>query len=70
MFPDDMRPDRCGVRLIMLYQSKKPSEAMKPDFSFLLSSKNISSKDWKDIPVWYSTSPMGVHKIGEIVKTS
>lgn len=68
MFPDDLRPDRCGVRLYRLYQSKKPAEALKPDFRYFLNCRNITTKSWEDCKVWFAAAPMGHNSIANAVK--
>ena len=66
MYPDDSRPERCGVHAFMLYQSKKPLAASIPEYKLWVNCKN-QSKDWKDIAVWYSTQHMGTENIGKII---
>ena len=67
MYPDDLRPDRCPIRLYLFFQSKKPSEALKPDFRFLLNSRNITTKNWEDCNWWYAAAPMGHNTIANAV---
>ena len=67
MYPDDQRPDRCPVRLYLFYQSKKPAEALKPDFRFFLNSRNITTKNWEDCSVWYAAAPMGHNTLASAV---
>ena len=67
MYPDDLRPDRCPIRLYLFFQSKKPSEALKPDFRFLLNSRNITTKNWEDCNWWYAAAPMGHNTIATAV---
>ena len=67
MFPDDLRPERCGVRAYLKFQSKKPPAAKGSDYKFFLNCKNQVKKDWKEVPFWYSTQHMGKENIGSLV---
>ena len=67
IFPSDSDPSRCGVRLFMLYQSKKSPECQEAKSKMFLNVKNVSKRDWSDVPVWYSSSPVGINSISDIV---
>ena len=67
IFPSDSDPARCGVRLFMLYQSKKSPECQKAKAKMFLNVKNVSKRNWSDVPVWYSSSPVGINNISNIV---
>ena len=67
MFPDDLRPDRCGVRAFIKYQSKKPLAARGGDYKLFLNCKNQIKQDWNKVQFWYSTQHMGRDNLGSIV---
>ena len=70
MFPDDKNPERCGVRLFQLYQSKKPAKALTSEFHFWINCKNVGARlagQWEKIDVWYSAQVMGQNSIGKLV---
>ena len=70
MFPDDKNPERCGVRLFKLYQSKKPAKALTSDFHFWINCKNVGARQagqWEKVDVWYSAQVMGQNTIGKLV---
>ena len=59
MYPDDIKKETCGVRLFLFYQSKKPANALQPEFRFWLNSKTLATKDWEKVNVWFAAAPMG-----------
>ena len=67
MFPDDLRPDRCGVRAYLKFQSKKPPAAKESDYKFFLNCKNQVKRDWEDVSIWFTTQHMGKDNIGSMV---
>ena len=67
MFPDDKRPDRCGVRAYLKYQSKKPLASKEDGYKFFLNCKIQVKKEWDNVPFWYSTQHMGKDNIGTLV---
>ena len=67
MTPDDVRPERCPVRLFLLFQSKKPKEALEPSFRFFPGIRNLTIGKYKDMELWYKNSVMGVHTLSSII---
>lgn len=57
-------PQRCPVRLFELYTSKRPQEMCKPDSPLYLA---INDK-YEAFGNWYKRQPMGVWRIGMIMK--
>ena len=55
-------PDRCPVRLFELFVSKRPPEMCKDDSPFYLAT-NLKFTNF-----WYKRQPMGINKIGSIMK--
>ena len=67
MYPDDLRPDRCGVRAHLLYMSKKPESASGPDYKLWVGCKNQVRYDWSKVTHWYSSQHMGKDHIGRLI---
>lgn len=67
MTPDDVRPERCPVRLFNFFQSKKPKEALEPDFRFFPGIRNLTIGKYENQPIWYKVSAMGVHTLATII---
>ena len=67
MYPDDKRPERCGIRAFLKYQAKKPAAARGEDYKLFVNCKTMMKVTWEDVPVWYSSQHMGVDNIGKIV---
>ena len=67
MYPDDQRPDRCGIRAFLKYQSKKPAAARGQDYKLFVNCKTMKEVNWDNVPVWYSSQNMGVDNIGKLV---
>ena len=67
MFPDDLRPGRCGVRAFMKFQSKKPAAAKAGEYKLFLNCKNQSKVEWSESPIRFSTQHMGKDHIGTMV---
>ena len=65
LFRNNQRPERCPVRLFLLYEEKKPAEKKKPDDNFYLAvNTNRPRADSK----WYKNGNMGEDRIAEIMK--
>lgn len=67
IYPSDSDPARCGIRLFLLLQSKKSPDCQKDDSRLFLNVKNVSKQDWSNVPVWYTSSPVGINSISKIV---
>lgn len=52
------------MRLYLKYQSLKPEAALKPDYRFFLTAKNVCTTKYEDMKIWYSEMPMGIHTLG------
>ena len=58
-------PERCPVRAICLYLSKRPEKMRSADSPFYLA---INRNRPREDSAWYKASPMGIDTIGSIMK--
>ena len=63
---DPKMPQTCPVENILIYQSKKTPEQLKPDMPFILSPRRTGS----NVQFWFQNQQMGIETLRELFRTT
>ena len=70
IYADHANPDVCPVRTLLAFQNRKKEAQRAPKVRFFLGVKQSARKNPEKENFWFTSQPIGVNKVGELLPSA